>query len=163
MPRSQSSVNSTKVIFERQLRASRALIDRLDEADDEVQGIGAAYLCVLVNGYIELYLRACIRHYLTVRSSPEVMAIIEPSLKKSCNFKTDRILQTFKKYKPHVYPQLLEFFENHSELKDALGVIVSNKNTLSHYGQTSTSLERVLQSIKEIERSLSDLHSVIES
>jgi len=129
--------------------------------DLELQSHWAAYLCVLVSGYIETSVQEIYSDYSIRKSDVNVARFVQKNLKFFNNPKMDKILNLTRKFNIEWEKQLQASTEG--ELKDSIDTIVANRNRIAHgenvgitYVRIKTYYINAKKVIKIIEKKVND-------
>jgi hypothetical protein len=98
--------------------------------DPELQSHWAKYLCVLINGFLEVSVRSIYGHYARTKAAPFVANYVEKQLKDFQNPKMGKILDLTKSFNAQWEIDLKIATEG--ERKDSIDSIVDNKNRIAH-------------------------------
>lgn len=120
----------------------RALFARLDasETDSELLAHWAAYLCVLVSGFIEVAVQSIYSDYVSKRANERVSRLFAQLLKLQ-NPKMGKLIELAGSFDPTWGSDLQA--KTDGELKDAVDSIVANRNNIAHGRPVDITLVRV--------------------
>lgn len=141
----------------RQLQSIQRLIESTSKstADDiELQGHWGKYLCVLAAGFLENAISAIYIELASRSSSPHVASYAGRMLEKIKNPKSKMFIETAGAFNKSWGEELRDFFNEKPEIKEAIDSIMTNRHLIAHGKNTSVSLARVKEYLKNSVKAL---------
>ena len=132
--------NRQALRHERRLNSLFQKIGALTD-DLELQAHWARYLCVLVNGYLEISLRAIYSQYARDCAAPNVASFVARRLARLTNPNMEKIVQLTRSFN-EAWGNALKG-QTEGEIKNAIDSIYSNRNLIAHGSDTGISFARI--------------------
>lgn len=129
------------------------LVENID--DDELKSHYSRYLCILVSGYIENYLKALLKDYSKKCSSPSIQNYISSQFQNITNLKDSKLQDILGSFSTDWKQRYLDLLT--TEQKDAVDSVVTNRNHIAHGKSVGITLGRINDYYKDISRLMNNI------
>lgn len=142
----------TNIDLVRQRDSLNALVARArDLPDPELLGHWGRYLCVLTAGFLENSIRSLYARRAHRKSSKDVAAFVAKTLDRIQNPKASKFIEVARDFDGNAAEELENFLaEDNARRKNAIDSIMANRHLIAHGRNTSISVARVKEYLKEI-------------
>jgi hypothetical protein len=136
----------------RQLQRIEGLINKTREMTNnsiELQMHWGRYLCILVAGFLENAISEIYIDFVNKRANSQVSKFTRSSLENISNPKAERFKQTAMAFDEEWGKELEKFFQERTEVKDAIDSIMNNRNQIAHGKNSSISVVQIQKYLNE--------------
>lgn len=138
-----------------------ALAKELPLDHSELQGHWGRYACLLCAGYFEVALRLVIQKRVEQKSAPEIQRFVLSSLESIQNPKAERFSKVVRSFNPVWGDSLDQYFNDNSEVKEAIDSLMANRHLIAHGKSCSISVGRVAEYFKSADKAIDYLDTLL--
>ncbi len=132
----------------------------VEEQEGELQAMLARFLCIRIGGYIEVFIKDRIRHFVDNRRSHKVISeYVSNTIRDITNLNNKKIytiLSSFSNDWADYYKENVT-----EDMKQSLGSIYDVRNNIAHGGNDSLSLRDIKRHFNNIEEALNIIDKAI--
>ncbi|WP_147328120.1 HEPN domain-containing protein [Duganella sp. BJB476] len=141
------------------LDSTFARINDIDSTEIELRADFSRYLCVLVSGYLEQYVRSSTAKYVKERSQPQIADFVVSQTNRITNLNCEKITKHYVALNKNWQKLLDELLVD--EAKDAINSIVALRHSIAHGQSADVTYERVSRYYKQVKRVIFEIDTML--